>query len=96
MHYAKYIYSLYSKYIYSPRTPWLLLTEKKAIDSINSAIDGASADGLMSALKQPTAELGQVHDYAAPLYHEELRNMKNEKQALLDYEELYGGIKGAV
>ena len=70
-------------------------TEAKAVEDINRAIDGDNHHDVITALRSPEAELQvSVHDYAAPLYHVELRSMKSEKQADLDHAELCGGVKG--
>ena len=65
------------------------------MDDINKAIDSDSHHDVIAALRSPEAELHvPVHENAAPLYHEELRSMKTEKQADLDHAELCGGVKG--
>ena len=62
--------------------------------AINAAIDTCEADELMKALQNPKAQLPQVHEFASSLYFEEFHNMKDEKQADLDYEEIFVAVKG--
>ena len=61
---------------------------------MNSALDADNSDDVMRALQDPAAELPEVDARAATLYHEELKNMKSEKQAPLEHEELESGLKG--
>ena len=67
-----------------------------AINSINAAIDSGQAEATLAALQNPAAQLPPVVSEAGPLYLEELGNMKLEKQAALDQEEIAAGLTGKV
>lgn len=51
-----------------------------AVNALNEALEGNDVEATMTALQNPNLQLPQVCPYAAPLYHEEFRNMKEEKQ----------------
>ena len=61
---------------------------------MNAALMKNDAVATMAALKHPALDLPSPADFASNLYHVEMRNMKLEKQASLDYEEILGGVKG--
>jgi len=56
------------------------VTESLAVTALNEALDGDDAEATMTALQNPVLQLPLVCNFAAPLYHEEFRNMKAEKQ----------------
>jgi len=64
-----------------------------AVASVNSSLDGASADATLAALENSKALFPPVAHFAAILYHEEFKNIRQEKQASLDHEEIVGGIQ---
>ncbi|KAK3096452.1 hypothetical protein FSP39_000292 [Pinctada imbricata] len=65
----------------------------QAVIAINEAIDTCEAQELMKALLNPKAQLPPVHEFAFNLYFEEFHNMKDEKQADLEYEEIFAAVK---
>jgi hypothetical protein len=58
---------------------WNILGQS-AIDVLNQALDGDDPDATVRALQTPALKLPPVLDHSESLYHEELRNMKTEKQ----------------
>ena len=64
-----------------------------AVTNINLAITNNDADHLIQVLQNPRSQLPQVYDTAGALYLEEFRNMKDEKQEDLDYDEICGAVK---
>ena len=71
-------------------------SEYTALQAINIALDQQDSGATFQNLQNPCAGLPQVNGYAASLYHAELRGMKGEKQADLDYEELATAVTGQV
>ena len=61
---------------------------------INKAIDNKAEDALVEALRNPRAELPKIHSTAAALYLQEFGCIKAEKQAVLEYDEIVGGLEG--
>ena len=48
----------------------------------------------MKTLQHPKSQLPDVHEFAASLYLTEFRSMREEKEGDLDYDEIYGAVKG--
>nr|KAI8756299.1 ras GTPase-activating-like protein IQGAP1 isoform X2 [Biomphalaria glabrata] len=55
---------------------------------VNKALNEGNADLLMKALQNPAVKLTTVHSEASQLYLEELKNMKDEKGADLELDEI--------
>ncbi|XP_014671830.1 PREDICTED: ras GTPase-activating-like protein IQGAP1 [Priapulus caudatus] len=64
-----------------------------AVAAINTALDGDDPVATVQALNQVGAQLPHALEEGATLYHYDLRGIKQEKQADLEYEEIAGGIK---
>lgn len=64
-----------------------------AVKAINEALEKGDDEETLKALQNPKAKLPGVKNFAGPLYREELQCMKREKQASLDYDELYTGVQ---
>ena len=58
----------------------LFFLETQAVKSVNAAIDSQDSDQLLKALQSSQGQFPQVHNFAAPLYLEELVSLKQEKQ----------------
>ena len=56
------------------------VTESQAVSALNEALEGEDAAATMTALQNPHLQLPLVCSFAASLYHEEFRNMKQEKE----------------
>ncbi|KAK2148244.1 hypothetical protein LSH36_507g01001 [Paralvinella palmiformis] len=64
-----------------------------AVRAINEALEKDDDEETLKALQNPKAKLPSIKNFAGPLYREELQCMKQEKQASLDYDELYTGVQ---
>ncbi|XP_063433642.1 ras GTPase-activating-like protein IQGAP1 [Mytilus trossulus] len=64
-----------------------------AVTNINLAIANDEVDHLVKVLQSPSSQLPPVFDTAGSLYMEEFKNMKDEKQDDLDYDEIYAAVK---
>lgn len=64
-----------------------------AVTNINLAIANNDVDHLIKVLQSPSSQLPQVYNTAGNLYMEEFKNMKEEKQEDLDYDEIYTAVK---
>ncbi len=56
------------------------MTESLAVSALNEALESDDASATMTALQNPHLQLPPVCSFAASLYHEEFRNMKQEKE----------------
>ena len=65
-----------------------------AVISINTAIETSDTALLMKTLQHPKSQLPEVYDFAGQLYMEEFKNMKDEKEDNLDYDEIFAAVKG--
>ncbi|XP_059801884.1 ras GTPase-activating-like protein IQGAP1 [Hypanus sabinus] len=52
----------------------------EAVSRINAAIRGGDADQTVKELKHPEAQLPEVHQFAAPLYQQELWTLQQQSQ----------------
>ncbi len=51
-----------------------------AIKGINEALESNDPKVTLKALENPHGQLPHIMSYAAPLYHDEFKNIKAEKQ----------------
>ena len=64
--------------------------ESEVVKLINSAIEEREQQVLLGALQMPEAQLPAIQPAAAPLYFNELVNMKEEKQVFHRFNIKYG------
>lgn len=64
-----------------------------AVKNINNCIEHGDAMQLMRALQHPAALLNPVDDTAPMLYYDEFCSIRNEKQAPLEYHEIFNAVK---
>ena len=64
------------------------------MNAVNEALDSGDAEATLTALQNPAAQLPPVADFAGQLYYEELQNMRLEKEAPLNHDDLLAGVKG--
>ena len=59
------------------------ITESLAVVAINTAIETDDPSLLMKTLQHPKSQLPEVCDFAGPLYMEEFKNMREEKEVTM-------------
>lgn len=69
------------------------ITEQVAVKNINLAIENTDAEQLMKALQNPAAQLSPIDDTAPMLYCDEFCSIRQEKQASLEYHEIFNAVK---
>lgn len=67
--------------------------KQTAVKNINNCIENGDAMQLMRALQHPAALLNPVDDTAPMLYYDEFCSIRNEKQASLEYHEIFNAVK---
>ena len=69
-------------------------TEQLAVTNVNQAVQTGDQALLMKTLQHPRSQLPEVFEFAGPLYLEEFKAMREDKEGDLDYQEILATVRG--